>query len=100
MRLVWHAQAEADLLGIFDHLLDRDPQAALQLLGTIRHQIERLAEQPGLGRAGRIADTRELIIARTPYIAAYTVDRGLDAVIVLRVLHHSRMWPTAPFENP
>jgi hypothetical protein len=40
---------------------------------------------------GRIDGTRELVIPRTPYVAAYLVDA--DTVRILRVLHGAQMWP-------
>jgi toxin ParE1/3/4 len=46
-----------------------------------------------MGRQGRCAGTRELVIARTPYIVAYRIERL--AVVVLRVLHGAQRWPTA-----
>ena len=94
MRILWLARAEADLAELFDYLLDRDPQAGLRIYNAIRQQVESLAEHPGMGRVGRVEDTRELVINRTPHIIVYTVERRLDAVIVLRVLHRARSWPT------
>jgi len=47
-----------------------------------------LAEQPGLGRPGRVPGTRELIVAKTRYIVPHRV-RG-ETVEVLRVFHTSR----------
>jgi plasmid stabilization system protein ParE len=40
-----------------------------------------------------VAGTRELVIARTPYIAAYQVQS--DRVFILRVLHAAQAWPKA-----
>jgi toxin ParE1/3/4 len=93
VRIIWRSRAEDGLAEILDYLLDRDPDAALRIYDAIRDQVSLLAEQPGIGRAGRVKDTRELVIARTPYIVAYTVDRHADAVVVLRVLHGARSWP-------
>jgi plasmid stabilization system protein ParE len=44
-----------------------------------------------MGRPGRIEGTRELVISRTPYIAAYRI--AGDNVRVLRVLHGAQQWP-------
>ena len=51
----------------------------------------RLLDFPESGRPGRLAGTRELVIPRTPYIAAYAVTA--DTVRVLRILHSAQMWP-------
>jgi toxin ParE1/3/4 len=98
MRLFWLQRAEADVEEIFDYLVERDPNGARRVYEAIQRQVALLADQPGIGRAGRVADTRELVISRTPYIVAYTVDRRIDAVIVLRVLHAARQWPKDLFQ--
>jgi len=50
-----------------------------------------LKKNPALGRAGRVAGTRELVVAGTPYVVPYRV-RG-EAVEILRVFHAARRWP-------
>ena len=94
MRITWLSRATRDLEGIVRYLLDHDSGAARHMNETIRGRVELLAEQPALGRGGRIQNTRELIIGGTPYIVAYTVDRRRDVVIILRVLHGARQWPS------
>ena len=93
MKIVWRRTAEADLDGVFDYILQYDPGAALRLYETIRKAVERLAIHPALGRVGRVEDMRELPIAGTPYLVAYTVDRRIDAVVILGVLHGRQNWP-------
>lgn len=93
MQVLWLRRATANLDELFDYILDRDPRAAERVRAAIREHVRRLAEQPGLGRLGRVVNSRELAISGTPYIVAYTVDHRLDAVIVLRVLHGARRWP-------
>jgi toxin ParE1/3/4 len=95
VKIIWRKGAQDDLNCVFDYVLQADPQAAVRLFETIRSKIERLAEFPGLGRPGRVENTRELVIAGTPYLVAYTVDPRLGAVIVLRVLHGRQVWPEA-----
>lgn len=50
-----------------------------------------LAEQPSMGRPGRVPGTRELIVAKTRYIVPYRV-RG-ETVEILRVFHTLRRLP-------
>ena len=52
---------------------------------------------PQSGRPGRIEETRELVIDRTPYIVAYRIVG--DTVRILRVLHGSRRWPGDMFQE-
>jgi plasmid stabilization system protein ParE len=43
------------------------------------------------GRPGRVADTRELVIPRTPYVVPYRV-KG-DVVQIITILHAAQRWP-------
>ena len=52
---------------------------------------EALATHPHLGRAGRIAGTRELVVAQTPFVVPYRVVG--DDVQILAVFHGARRWP-------
>lgn len=93
MLIRWREQAERDLDQIIDYLLDRNPRAALSVRRAIQEHLALLAMHPGMGRPGRVPGTRELVIARSPHIVAYTVDTFADTVIILRVLHGARRWP-------
>ena len=95
MIVLWREQAEADLNEAFDYLIERDPAAALRVYEAIRTRVATLADHPALGRPGRVPETRELVIGRTPYIVAYTVDARREAVVILRVLHGAQRWPDA-----
>jgi toxin ParE1/3/4 len=65
-----------------------DNPAAVQ---KIFRAVDLMKKEPAMGRAGRVAGTRELVVAETPYIIPYRV-RG-DAVEILRVFHAAREWP-------
>jgi toxin ParE1/3/4 len=91
LKLRWSEFASADREGIFDYLVERNPGAALMIDERIEESIERLLQFPEVGRIGRVTVTRELVIADTPYIAAYQI-RNQD-ITVLRVLHGARQWP-------
>lgn len=93
MQIIVRPQAEAGLDDIFSYLVERNPDAAFRVLDTIWSHLRRLGSQPNLGRPGR-AGGRELVIPRTPYIAPYTVDLSRSAVVILRMLHGVRNWPT------
>ena len=68
-----------------------DPRAAVRLVLRIGETVEQLADHPGIGRAGRVEGTRELVVTGTPYLVAYRVRGGY--VQILRVLHHAQKWP-------
>jgi toxin ParE1/3/4 len=65
--------------------------AADALIEHVIAAAERLALFPQLGRAGRVPETRELIIAGTQIIVAYRVRKNI--VQVLAVIHAARRWP-------
>jgi addiction module RelE/StbE family toxin len=54
-------------------------------------EVEGLMKFPEMGRPGRVDGTRELVIQRTSYIAAYRITG--TTVRILRVLHGAQMWP-------
>jgi toxin ParE1/3/4 len=81
----------ADRNTIFDHIEADSPQAAITMDGRIREQIEMLTRFPESGRPGRVEGTRELVVTRTPYIAAYRITG--KKVRILRILHGARQWP-------
>ena len=76
---------------IVAYLLERNPAAAVDVYDAIRQQVGQLAEFPLLGRPGRVASTRELVITGLPYIVPY-YRKGRE-VRVLAVLHTARKWP-------
>ena len=85
MRIVWSATAIANLVEIRQYIEQDKPEAARRLAKRILQSVDRLAKHPHLGRPGREPETRELIVAGTPYIISYQVHRGRLAI--LAVLH-------------
>lgn len=90
--LRWRRAALADLEDIFEFVAQDNPIAAAKLAASIHSQAERLCLNPRLGRPGRVAGIRELVVPRVPYIVAYQV-RG-RRIEILAVVHTSRLWPT------
>jgi toxin ParE1/3/4 len=88
---VWSRFALSDRDDIFSHIEAESPRAAVHVDEQIVDAARRLLHFPDSGRPGRIDGTRELVIPRTPYVAAYLVDA--DTVRILRVLHGAQMWP-------
>jgi toxin ParE1/3/4 len=91
MRIEWSALALEDRLAIFDYIEADSPGAAVRIDEHIRGEVKRLKQFPEIGRPGRIEGTRELLIAHTPYIAAYRVAGKI--IVILRILHGARQWP-------
>lgn len=76
---------------IFDYIEADSPRAAAVVDDRIEAQIEGLLRTPEMGRTGRIGGTRELVVSRTSYTAAYRIES--DIVRILRVLHGAQQWP-------
>ena len=91
MRVEWRPRATEDLDEIVDHIAVESPNTALIVLDRIKRRIAMLADQPLLGRPGRVSGTRELVINRTPYLAAYRVMD--ERVVILNIVHGARRWP-------
>jgi plasmid stabilization system protein ParE len=53
--------------------------------------VAKLETMPRLGRPGRVEGTRELVIARSPYVIVYVVGAAQDSIV--RVLHGAMRWP-------
>jgi addiction module RelE/StbE family toxin len=68
-----------------------NPTVAIRMIERIRVAVTRLAGSPALGRPGRVAGTRELVILRTPYIVPYRVTG--DVVQIITILHGAQRWP-------
>jgi toxin ParE1/3/4 len=91
MDVIWRPKALDDLEMARQYIAERNPAAARKLLETIMSAVAALSDRPEIGRPGRVAGTRELVLTRIPYIVAYTV---LDqTVAVLAVMHGAREWP-------
>ena len=91
MKLKWSLHAQSDRSRIYDYLGAESPRAAILVDERIANAIAVLKKFPEIGCPGRIAGTRELVIHRTPYLAAYLV--AADTVRILRLLHGAQIWP-------
>lgn len=91
MKLVWSAFALADRDAIFTRIEADIPRAAIAVDERIAAAAHRLLDFPNSGRPGRVADTHELVVSGTPYIAAYAVTA--NTIRILRVLHGAQRWP-------
>jgi addiction module RelE/StbE family toxin len=96
--LLYTAEARADVEQLHAYIARRQsPARAHKVASSIRVATNRLLVFPQMGRPGRVAGTRELVVPRLPYIVVYVVQG--DDVIIQRVLHTSRQWPSAEDEE-
>lgn len=91
MKVIWFKSAVLDLKSVRDYITQDNPQAAQQVVQRIKDKVSLLREKPGMGRPGRVPNTKELLVDRTPFILPYRVRD--NKVEILRVLHTSRRWP-------
>jgi toxin ParE1/3/4 len=78
MKLRYTPRARSDLAELYDYIAQENPGAARRVILLIRKAAESLLENPQIGRPGRVDGTRELTIARFPFLA---------------VIHTARLWP-------
>ena len=88
MRLRWLRRALIDLDAV-EHYISNDNLQ--DVVSRIFAAVALLKDQPGIGRPGRVPDTKELVIPALPYIVPYRVMD--NEVHILRVYHTSRKWP-------
>lgn len=91
MIIRWLEDAVDDLQSLRDYVAAENPIAANHIAKRILKVINLLREQPGIGRQGRVPNTRELIVANTPFIIPYRVKD--NTIEILRVLHAAMQWP-------
>ncbi|NLP61736.1 type II toxin-antitoxin system mRNA interferase toxin, RelE/StbE family [Paraburkholderia sacchari] len=92
MRLEWSPLALADREAIFSFTEARSSRTAVVTDERIAASVRRLRLFPEIGRVGRMAGTRELVVQGAPLIVIYRIERH-TMIKVLRVLHSSRRWP-------
>lgn len=92
MHVEWLQVALDSAIAEAESISQYSPAAADRTVAAILDAVENLKRFPALGRPGRVAGTRELVISGTPYIVAYRVRN--DAVELLLVLHAARKWPS------
>ena len=84
--------ARADLLSLHRWIAADRPAAADAMVRRLAEAFDRLADQPGLGRARLPKHPAIRTFPVNPYLIFYeTDDRG--GVVIVRILHAARDWP-------
>jgi toxin ParE1/3/4 len=88
MKVIVSERADADLLGIFRYLVERNPAAAEAAIRRIDQKFNNLSRFPFIGRERTTlaADLRS--IASGVHVIFYTVEH--DRVVIVRVLDGRR----------
>ncbi len=90
LQIHWKADARKDLLSILGFIGDDNPEAARKLKVEIESRVGGLLEFPKAYKVGRVAGTREMVLAAN-YIVVYA--ESSDQIIILRILHSARIYP-------
>ncbi len=93
MKIRWLRKALKNIEQEAAYISRENPVAANELVQRIYNSVALLADNPTLGRPGRIHDTRELVVPDTRYIVPYRVRPRLGQIEILRVFHASRKPP-------
>ena len=89
-------EATSNIAAAYEFTYESNPAAADRQKKLIFEAVGRLIGFPEMGRAGRIAGTRELAVAGTSYIVVYRIRSR--SIAILAVLHGARRWPPT-FKN-
>jgi len=91
MQIKWLEDAIYDLQALRQYIAHDNPVATSTVAKRIITAVNLLADQPTLGRPGRVPHTRELVISGTPYIVPYRLKN--NRIEILSVFHAARQWP-------
>lgn len=91
MEIKWLRKAAASLEAEYQYITEENPQAAVQFINEVWRLTQLLKEQPAMGRTGRVAETRELVLHNYPNIIPYHVQN--NTIQILRVFHTHRRLP-------
>jgi toxin ParE1/3/4 len=91
MRVRWLKTALRNLDEEARYIAGDDPAMARLVVERILDAVALLADNPSIGRPGRVAGTRELVVRKTRYLIPYRVREG--HVEILRVFHAARRPP-------
>ena len=90
----WSSDALADLTDQLAYIASENPSAARRVADALDRTALALGDMP-TGRAGRVTGTYEKSVTGLPYVIAYALmlQGGVEAVVIVRVIHTSRDWP-------
>lgn len=86
----WRAEARADLAGIVSFIAQDSPSAARRMKSQIEQSLRFAAEHPYMFRAGRVPETREIVV-HPNYLIVYRL--SATSIEVVSVVHSRRQYP-------
>jgi toxin ParE1/3/4 len=89
----WTEQATRQLDQAHHYVaLSNSEETASHIVIQIVTNVQQLEAFPMSGRAGRVPGTRELVIANTPFIAAYVIHKA--RIVILAVYRGAQQCPS------
>jgi toxin ParE1/3/4 len=89
--LRWLESALKSRFEQLDYIAQENPTAAARLDERVEFDTSRLLKYSRLGRKGRVAGTRELLISQSPFIVVYRIKK--NRIEILRMLHGAQQYP-------
>ena len=86
----WSEDALADVQNIFAHIAEVNVQNAHLVADRIEHTTGLLADM-AFGKPGRVLNTYEAVVPKTPFIIAYHLGKD-SALTIVRIIHGARDW--------
>ncbi len=90
MRVIWTPDALQDRTDIWDYIATDNPTAAATMDALFSDAANRLRDHPKMGKPGRIAGTRELVVHES-YRLVYEIQS--ETIWLLVLIHTARQWP-------
>jgi toxin ParE1/3/4 len=91
MKVIWSRRAIRHLAALRERIAEHSGHNAALVAQRILKAVDLLQTQSGMGRPGRVAGTRELVVPGTPYIIPYRVRR--ERLELIAVFHGRQRWP-------
>ena len=92
LKVRWTRRAHGQLEAALEYIAEENPPAARQVAQRIYEAERVLANNPTIGRPGRVVGTREWVVDGAPYLIGYVVQD--HELVVLALLHSKQQWPT------
>ena len=87
----WTPRALDALVLNIQRYAQQDPVTAFKVFDNVKQRSYVLDDQPEIGKHGRVAGTRELVLIGTPFILVYRGNKS--PVDIINVLHSHQDWP-------
>ncbi len=91
MKIRWLEDSIKDLTALRQYIAQENPTAARRVAQRIIQSVNLLLDQPSIGRAGRVPNSRELVVTGTPFLVPYRIKN--NTIEILRILHSAMQWP-------